>query len=35
MGGLFYVKHRLNPRSTDYWKPDNLRYLQFVLPTGD
>jgi hypothetical protein len=35
MGGLFYVKHRLNPHSTDYWLPDNLRYLRFVLPKGD
>jgi hypothetical protein len=35
MGGLFYVKHRLNPHPTAYWLPDNLRYLRFVLPKGE
>ncbi len=35
MGGLYYVKHRLNPHPTDYWLPDNLRYLRFVLPKGE
>jgi hypothetical protein len=34
-GGLYYIKHRLNPHPTDYWRPDNLRYLRFVLPKGD
>ena len=33
-GGLFFVKHRLNPHSTAYWKSENLRYLRFVLPSG-
>lgn len=31
-GGLFYVRHRLNSSSTQYWKSDNLRYIRFVLP---
>ena len=34
-GGLYYVGHRLNPHPTDYWLPDNLRYLRFVLPKGE
>ncbi|NLB70189.1 MAG: hypothetical protein GX804_11030, partial [Lentisphaerae bacterium] len=35
VGGLFYVGHRLNPHPTGYWLPNNLRYLRFILPTGD
>lgn len=34
-GGLFYVGHRINPHPTNYWLPDNLRYLRFVLPKGE
>ena len=35
MGGLYYAKHRMNPHPTNYWVPDNLRYLRFILPTGE
>ncbi len=35
MGGLFYVKDRLDPHPTDYWRFDNLRYLRFILPKGE
>ena len=35
IGGLWYVGHRLNPSTTEYWLPDNLRYLRFVLPVGE
>jgi hypothetical protein len=31
-GGLHYVGDRMNPHPTNYWRSDNLRYLQFVLP---
>jgi len=31
-GGLYFVGHRLNPRSTAYWLPYNLSYLKFILP---
>ena len=34
-GGLYYVKHRLNPDPDTCWRPDNLRYLRFVLPKGE
>jgi hypothetical protein len=35
MGGLRFVGHRLNPHPTGYWLPNNLRYLRFILPTGE
>ena len=35
IGGLWYVGHRLNPSTTEYWLPDNLRHLRFVLPVGE
>ncbi len=35
MGELYYVGHRLAPHPTNYWLPDNLRYLRFVLPKGE
>ena len=34
-GGLYFVGHRLNPDGTVYWRPDNLRYLRFILPKGE
>ncbi len=34
-GGLYYIHHRLTPKPTAYWLPDNLRYLRFVLPKGE
>jgi hypothetical protein len=35
VGGLHYVRDRLAPNTTQYWLPDNLRHLRFVLPRGE
>ncbi|MGI5868952.1 MAG: thrombospondin type 3 repeat-containing protein [Kiritimatiellia bacterium] len=35
VGGLYFVGHRLDPDPIRYWLPDNLRYLRFILPTGE